>query len=170
MKFALVAVGTLIGCTGSQVPSPSSPPPVTAQPQTAPPPQCTPPPQTAPCPPPPLPQVELKQAPSFSDSLRVFLPSTFWCTETRKTPGSSPLNVCYGTRDKCITLRKEATEVGAVIGECRESDSATCFSMVQDAEQRVHWRCYASMEECQSLRKRWLKDQPKMRFGQCGQN
>ena len=168
MRIAFVAVGVLVACTGSQASSLSQPP-LSAQPQTAPPPQpqsTSVSPQTVSCPPPP-PQAESHPPSSLSGSLRGFLPSTFWCTESRKNPGAPPLNVCYSTEKKCTTLRKEAIDAGAVIGECRKSDSAACFSMVQDSEQRVHWRCYASMEECQPLRRRWLKEQPKLRIGQC---
>lgn len=161
MRIALVAVGALVACTGSRTSSLSQPP-LAVQPQSDP--QPLPPPavsNTSPSPP-----GSSRECPS-QPSLRGFLPSTFWCTESRKKPDAPPLNVCYSTKNKCMTLRREAIDAGAVIGECRESNSAACFSMVQDSEQRVHWRCYASMEECQPLRSRWLKEQPKLRFGQC---
>lgn len=166
MRIALVAVGALVACTGSQASSLSQAP-LAAQPQAASRPQL----QSAPSPPQSVSCSPRSRSSSCEcdrqPSLRGFLPSTFWCTKSRKNPDAPPLNVCYSTENKCTTLRKEAIDSGAVIGECRESSSAACFSMVQDSEQRVHWRCYASMEECQPLRSRWLKEQPKLRFGEC---
>ena len=96
-----------------------------------------------------------------------FIPSGFWCAESRKTADHPPLNVCYSTEVTCSKLRQEGIDSGAMVSTCRPRESAYCFTMIQAVEQKVYWRCYETMEECQPLRTRWISEQPKLTFGEC---
>ena len=114
-----------------------------------------------PCPPP-------KPAEGHSSvSLRGFIPSGFWCGESRKTPKDSPINICYSTQNTCQVMRKRGLDAGGVMGICTEKNAAHCFTMIQDGDQKIYWRCYETHDECESRSQEWAGEYPKLRFGQC---
>ena len=154
MKLAFVAAVGVVACSSSQIErSPMMAPTARhAQPSTT---LCSRKPAKSP------------ETCNCKPSIQDFMPSTFWCTVSRKTPEGVPLNVCYTAESSCKTLRQEAINDGALIEPCHEQNSAVCFSMVQNIEQRVHWRCYATLRECESLLARWEQDQPTLQFGEC---
>ena len=78
------------------------------------------------------------------------------------------LTVCYSAESTCVKMRGDGVGIGAVVGECGPRESAYCFTMTDAPQQRVHWRCYESEDDCTRLRKRAMGEQPELHSGECG--
>lgn len=96
------------------------------------------------------------------------IPTGFWCAESREAADSSPLNVCYSTEGTCKKLRKEGLASGYLMSACRSREAAYCFTATDADSQRVHWRCYETLDECLPLRKKAIDQQPTLPFSECG--
>lgn len=96
------------------------------------------------------------------------IPTGFWCAESREAADSSPLKVCYSTEDTCKRLRKEGLASGYVMSACRSREAAYCFTATDADSQRVHWRCYETLDECLPLREKAIGQQPTLPYSECG--
>lgn len=155
MKIAVWITGCLVACSGSALP--------VAQPQ-----------QTFETfEPAPLPAASVCKNDSTEEPIckprEATIPPGFWCAEFRKNKADNePLTVCYSTAETCARVRKEGLDGGGVVSECHTRQAAYCFTMTDAPKQRVHWRCYDSMEGCTPNRQIALKQLPKLQFGECG--
>ena len=95
------------------------------------------------------------------------IPTGFWCISVLFEAKDSPLTICYSAEATCTKMRNEGFDIGAQVGECQTRESAYCFTMTDTPEQRVHWRCYDSEDDCGTLKQHAMGKNPEMLFGEC---
>ena len=119
--------------------------------------------QTQPCPQP------VQQPPYAPEASDYPIPgSGFYCASFRKPPGSSDYQeICYRAAKTCKTLRKRAITSGYQVSTCESKDAAHCFTMVDEIEQKVYWRCYELPNHCTAAREEHREKYGVLAFSDC---
>lgn len=94
--------------------------------------------------------------------------SGFYCAAFRKPSSSSDYQeICYRAAKTCNTLRRRAISNGYQVGLCETKDAAHCFTMVDEVEQKVHWRCYELPTHCTAAQEQHRAKYGVLTFSDC---
>ena len=92
----------------------------------------------------------------------------FWCAEFRGASDDQEfLGACYRAEPTCKVIRQKGLDDGHSITSCEVRREAHCFTMSNNREQAMYWRCYKSTEHCRREREKYLQKQPALHFGDC---